>query len=358
MKRPYTVRAATPADLPAQAALFNVCFRKAKDDRTFAWKYLENPDGPAISRVACDERGAVVGGYSYVPRRFLRDGAPVVLMQASDAMTLPEWQGQGIFTGLDDVVCAAAGAAGFPLVWAYSGRLSLKGFLRNGWRHIGDAPLWRRRYRNRRALARLGRAGPVLALAAPVLDVLLGWRDRARLGARAGAPELARLSRFDARADALFAACAPRTGLVGVRSAAWLNWRYVDTPGRRQECFGLSGTDGALRGWVVAELRDGNAFLVDHLAADEAARAALLLAFTALARARGMEEASALLFDHHPAACVLPALGWEPPSHDRPFRDIFPFIVRACRADTDPADFQMTRWHLGDGDRDAEHMSS
>src|SRR5437870_2800762 len=98
----WTVRAAGPGDEAAQAALFNTCFRKDKDAATFAWKYRGNPDGPAIGRVACDGEGRVVGGYSYMPRRFLRDGRPVALMQASDAMTLPEWQGRGIFTGLDD----------------------------------------------------------------------------------------------------------------------------------------------------------------------------------------------------------------------------------------------------------------
>jgi len=361
MKRAFSVRAARPDDLPAQAHLFNVCFRKSKDDTTFDWKYLRNPDGPAISRVACDESGAVVGGYSYVPRRFLHDGRPVLVMQASDAMTLPEWQGQGIFTGLDNLVCAAAGEAGFPAVWAYSGRLSLKGFLRNGWRHVGDAPLLRRRFRSRRSLLRLGRAGPAAAMFAPLLDVGLGWRDRALLkrSAAAGGPyELVRLARFDERVDRLFEACAPASGFVGVRSAAWLNWRYVDTPSRRQECLGLFAPDGTLRGYLVAEFQAGNAFLVDHLAADEAARATLLLAFTLAARARGMEEASALLFDHDPASAALLRIGWERPSRDRPFRDIFPFIVRACRTDA-PADvFRVDRWHLSDGDRDAEHMST
>ncbi len=361
MKRAFSVRAARPEDLSAQAHLFNVCFRKSKDDATFDWKYLRNPDGPAISRVACDESGAVVGSYSYVPRRFLHDGRPLLLMQASDAMTLPEWQGQGIFTGLDNEVCTAAGVAGFPTVWAYSGRLSLKGFLRNGWQHIGDAPLLRRRFRSRRSLLRAGRLGPLAAVFAPLLDVGLGWRHRALLArskAGGGAAELVRLARFDERVDRLFEACAPASGLVGVRSADWLNWRYVDTPSRRQECLGLVAADGALRGYVVAEFQAGHAFLVDHLAADASARATLLLAFTVMAGARGMEEASALLFDHDPASTALRELGWERPSRERPFRDIFPFIVRGCRTDVPPDAFAMHCWHLADGDRDAEHMSS
>jgi hypothetical protein len=302
MTRAWTAREALAGDRPEQARLFNLCFRKDKQVGTFVWKYDENPDGPSVSRVACDPSGRVVGGYSYMPRRFRRDGRPVVLMQASDAMTEPDWRGQGIFTGLDDLVCEASGRAGVPLAFAYSGRQSLNGFLRNGWRLIGHARLWRRRFRTRRSLLRLGRVGPLAA------------------------------------------------------TLAWLNWRYVDTPTGRQECFGLFRGD-ALAGYLVAEFVDGNAFLVDHLARDEAARSELLAGFTGAARARGMEEASALLFDHHPALPALAVLGWRAPLKRRAFRDIFPFIVRPCREDCPPDDLAMERWHLADGDRDAEHMS-
>ncbi len=353
MSRPFAVRRAVPADRAEQARLFNLCFGKDKGPDTFAWKYERNPDGAAISLLACDEDGRVVGGYSYMPRRFLRDGRPVVLWQASDAMTEPAWRGRGIFTGLDDEAAACAGQMGSDWAFAYSGRQSLKGFLRNGWVQLGHAPLYRLLLRSRRALGRLGRAGRLATLAAPLGDLLLAGR-RERLAA--GAATLAPLPRFDASVDALFEAAAPRVGLVGVRDARWLNWRYVDTPSRRQECWALR-RDGALAGYLVTEIRDGLAHLVDHCAADEAARAALLAGFCGLAAARGCDEATALLFAHHPAVPHLRALGYRPPRGTKPFRDIFPYIVRACRADAPAADRALSRWHLADGDRDAEHVS-
>ncbi|HEX5010977.1 MAG TPA: GNAT family N-acetyltransferase [Planctomycetota bacterium] len=357
MTEAWSVRPAGPQDEARQAEIFNVCFRKQKDARTFAWKYRENPDGPAISRVACDTQGAVVGGYSYVPRRFRRDGAPLVLMQASDAMTLPEWQGRGIFTGLDDLVCAEAGRQGVPWAFAYSGRISLKGFLRNGWQLIGHAPVWRLRFRSRRSVDRAGRAAPLLRPMTPLLDVMLGWSAQRRLPAGM-ATEVQRVARFDPDADELSDACVPARGLFGERHAPWLNWRYVDNPTRRQECYALR-RQGRLDGWLVAEFVEGNAFLVDHLARDATARVLLLGGFAAAARERGMDEVTALLFEHHPAVPVLRALGFAR-RHSRPkaFRDMFPFIVRACRPDSPQEDLAIARWHLADGDRDAEHMSA
>lgn len=358
MNRAWTARAALPGDEERQAFLFNTCFRKQKDARTFRWKYRDNPDGPAIGRVACGPDGTVVGGYSYVPRRFRRDGQPLLLMQASDAMTLPEWRGQGIFTGLDDLVCEEAGRRGVPWAFAYSGRQSLKGFLGNGWRLIGHAQVLRLTLRGRPLAARAGRLAPAVRALEPALDVWLGWRARRVLGGAGDDAQVVRLERFDGEADELNEAAAPATGLYGERGAAWLNWRYVDTPSRRQDLLALRA-GGRLRGWLVAEFHAGHAFLVDHLAADAPARATLLLGFARAAQARGVEEATALLCPHHPALPALSALGFRARrSRRREFRDIFPFIVRPCRPDSPPGDLDLRRWHLADGDRDAEHMSA
>lgn len=359
--RGWSHRTATPDDHGDQCRLFNACFGKQKDERTFAWKYDDNPDGPSISRVAVDPAdGHVVGAYSYVPRRYRRDGEPIVLMQASDAMTDVEWRGKGIFTGLDDAVAELTAEVGIPWAFAYSGRLSLKGFLRNGWECLGHAPLWRRSFRSRRPLGRLGRVSVLTVHAAPLVDVALGWSTKALLrDAAADAPaelSVARVERFDERVDALFEEVHPRVGLVGERSARWLNWRYVDNPTQRQELFLLERGD-RLEGYLVAEFVDGHAYLVDHLARDARVAERLVALFVTTAAERGMEEATALHFDHAPIVPALRRWGLRRPRGSKPFRDVFPWIVRACAGHAEEADRAMDRWHLVDGDRDAEHMS-
>lgn len=359
MSPTWTCRPATPDDYAVQAALFNSCFRKQKGADTFRWKYSANPHGAAISRLALDGTGRVVGGYSYVPRRFLRDGRMVTLMQASDAMVAPEARRQGIFTGLDDLVCAEAGRQGVSLAYAYSGRLSYTGFLGNGWRAIGHAWVLRYAFRSARGLGRAGRLAPLLVPFAPLVDRGLRRRDR-RLGGRG--PDLAaltRVQRFDEAFDEFLDASAPAQGLFGLRDPAWLNWRYIDTPERRQECWALRSPDGRrVLAWMALEFVDGNAYLVDHQARDEVQRRAILSAFTVMAHARGMQEATALLFDHHPSVPVLLGLGWRRPRRDKEFRDRFPWIVRVCGDESRASpDLVMERWWLADGDRDAEHIS-
>ncbi|GJM22227.1 MAG: hypothetical protein DHS20C15_21420 [Planctomycetota bacterium] len=357
--RRWTWRDAEPRDLPAQASLFNRCFRKDKQVDTFEWKYRANPHGAALSLVALNEQEEIVGGYSYMPRRFRVNGERVVLMQASDAMVDTSARRQGIFTGLDDLVAERCGEQGVAAAFAYSGRLSYNGFLGNGWRDIGQAPLFRYRFRAERSLRRRGRLGPLLAQAAPLLDASWRKRDAARAARWSAARQLLQpIERFDEGADELFEATVPERGLIGERDAAWLNWRYIDSPGKRQVCFGLPARDGrGLDGWLVAEFVGGHAYLVDHLARHDGVRTALLTAFTALAHERGVHEATALLFEHHPSAAPLRELGYATATRRKLFRDMFPYIVRLCRDDADPSHLDIDRWLLADGDRDAEHMS-
>lgn len=353
-----------PADEQAWSRLFRECFGKDKDAATLRWKYRDNPDGPALSLGAVDGDGAVVGTYAYMPRRFLRDGQPVTLMQASDAMTTAAWRGRGIFTGLDDQVCRLAGEQGVPWAFAYSGRLSYQGFLRNGWELLGYATEYRLPFRARPWLRRRGRLG---AAARPFAFALDGSFERAAarsLASAARAEPCTPIERFDASVDDLFERCSPREGLVGVRSARWLNWRYVDTPSRRQECFGIRRGD-RLAGYVVCEWFGGHGFLVDLLAEDASVRGALLAHFAAESHRRGCEEATALVCEHHPAVPDLRALGFAADRRRKPWRDVFPFIVRRCGrppmgagAAPPEADRDLGRWRLADGDRDAEHMSA
>lgn len=357
-ERTWTWREAGPADREAQCRLFNTCFRKNKQVDTFVWKYEQNPHGPAVSRVALDGSGRVVGAYSYVPRRFRRDGKRIVLMQASDAMVDPDARRQGIFTGLDDVVSEASAALGIPWAFAYSGRLSYNGFLGNGWKDIGKASVYRYRYRSERGLRRMGRVGSLAACAAPLLDLNWSRRDRRRFDSQPS--RLIRMERFERSVDELCEAAIPARGLFGERDAEWLNWRYVDSPSSRQECYILPGQASGelLDGYLVVEFHAGHAFLVDHQARSATARHELLRSFSAMAYQRGVHEATALLFDHNPAAKTLLDLGWQRPEPIKLFRDMFPFIVRACRSDAGPEDEEIGRWHLADGDRDAEHMSA
>jgi hypothetical protein len=188
--------------------------RSASPDE-FDWWFERNPAGPRlISLVRDDGRVAGVSGMSFFRMMLNGDEADVVF--ALDAATHPDYRGRGLWSKLElrnEKVSAAAGA-----------------------------------------VAALGFTNP---LAGPILVGKLGWRDLARLRVWAR-PLVGRarqgggtepLGHFDAEADALYERERRRFANHLMRSAEFLNWRYVESP-RGYRCF-AARSRGRLDGYAV-----------------------------------------------------------------------------------------------------------
>jgi GNAT superfamily N-acetyltransferase len=181
----------------------------------FVWWFERNPAGPGlISLVPDDGRVAGVSGMSFF--RMVLAGEETDVVFALDAATHPDYRGRGLWSKLElwnEEASARAGAA-----------------------------------------AALGFTNPV---AGPILVGKLGWRDltRLRLWARpllVPEPEPAGtepLERFGAETDELYARERARFGNHVVRSADFLNWRYVESP-RGYRCFAVRA-DGRIDGYAI-----------------------------------------------------------------------------------------------------------
>lgn len=181
----------------------------------FDWWFERNPAGPRVISLATDDgRVAGVSGMSFF--RMVLAGEEADAVFALDAATHPDYRGRGLWSQLElrnEELSARAGAA-----------------------------------------AALGFTNPV---AGPILVGKLGWLDLAslRLWARPLVLPVSRergvgeLDRFGAETDELYAKARPGWGNHLVRRAAFLNWRYVDSP-RRYERFALRRA-GRLDGYAV-----------------------------------------------------------------------------------------------------------
>lgn len=274
----------------------------------------------------------------------------MLVAQASDAMVFPEWQRKGIFRRLDDDLSARAAAEGIPFGFAFCGRRSRKGFLANGWKPIAPYRTWTRVLRVARAAYDARRSDGRLRRALLPLEAL-----RAR-GADAGIRRAVEgfedrpVERFGAEIAAL---PPPRRRVVGERDAAYLNWRFLETPRRTHHAFHLLRR-GEIVGFYDVEHDRGRGYLLDARGADaESERGALAAAVLRL-RALGAAAIQTTVMEGSFLDSQVAALGFEPPRD----RDPLPFIVRvfvpsaAADAALDPAS-----WYALDGDRDAEGMS-
>jgi GNAT superfamily N-acetyltransferase len=185
----------------------------------FDWWYEGNPTGPRLlSLVLDDGRVAGASGMSFFRMRLGDEERTVAF--ALDAAMHPDYRGRGLWSLLElhnEAACVRVGAS-----------------------------------------AVLGFPNPV---SRPILVGKLGWRDLAglRIWARLLSPRASQTSfrdgggeaiaRFDEEAEDVYRRASARWGNHLVRSAAYLNWRFVDSP--RPYRILAERRDGRLEGWAV-----------------------------------------------------------------------------------------------------------
>ena len=102
-----------------------------------------------------------------------------------------------------------------------------------------------------------------------------------------------RLTTFDGRFDTLWERACQQYQIVGVRDAAFLNWRYVDSPQQNYEVFALVERSGELAGYIVYFVREAACTIVDLLCIDsEETLDSLLAEFSRLMRREGVGSIS------------------------------------------------------------------
>lgn len=266
-----TIRQAQPGDREGICALFKTVYGRRKRIEEYRWLYERNPSGRHRTWVAVDgETGQVVGARPVFPWRMKIGTEEILASQAGDAMTHPAWRGQGIFTALVMAAWSGLRDEGIPFSYSFSnpGSLSVYNKVKIsdeetvGTHEIGTLCRWVRPLRWEALLARrTGNAwlsAPLGRLADIATDVVthLGHAgDPAGLTVRA-------IDRFDERFNELWATAARPFPVIGVRDAAFLNWRYIDTPHRRHTALAVERGD-TLLGYVVVELLPGSDGIIE-----------------------------------------------------------------------------------------------
>ena len=362
-----------PEARPDQARLFSRCFAKPTGVEALRWRYDANPHGEAVSLVLRDEADHAVCSYAYVPRlavaRVDGQAAEGLIGQQGDVMTDPEWQRQGLARRLVKHCARETAAAGFLMDWGFPNRQSAPVFLKFDWRSVGAI-------RPKRHLLRADARARARRLADGRLAAWLVGRDRRRcararaaLGGLPAGYELRPVERwapFGDRVTELSRAVEARFPFMLRRDAAWMDWRFVDTPSGAHRGHGLFGPDGELAGWVVIQMppgagargfpgASGVGYLVELLCPDEDLVPALVGAGLDLLAGAGASVAEAWSVDgswwqgHLVRAGFLDA---RPENHlyvyTYPLVDEDHPVVRAA-ADA-------STWYLCDGDRDDETM--
>lgn len=220
---------------------------------TWYWQFRDNPAGAGIIRLAVD--GDIMAGqYAVIPTRFSVRGVETPAALSCDTMVSPDYQRQGIFTTLAKDVYDRTEDMGIHLVWGFPNENSHHGFTTKlQWFDIAGLPTYVRPLRlappfqyvlkNRAAGAV---AGALASLAQPFLFAVKKKAPDTRGGLSIG-----KVARADAGFDELWQRNKDRFGVMQVRDAAYLNWRYFgQEPDISYDLFAVR-RDGALIGFIV-----------------------------------------------------------------------------------------------------------
>ena len=207
-----TIRRALPADRPEIIALLAASLEREADPRVeelYSWKHEENAFGASASWVACD--GETIAGFRALMRwEFTRGDELLRCVRAVDTATHPDYQGQGIFTRLTLRGIAELRDEGCGFVFNTPNEQSRPGYLKMGWRVVGQPQVF---FRPRSATAAL----KMLRSRTPAER----WSSPSNLGAPA-AEILSDARGLQALLDSL-----PRVAALRTRhTAETLEWRF------------------------------------------------------------------------------------------------------------------------------------
>lgn len=328
----------------------------------FAWLYREAPD-PAetvfVLRAKDGDGGArVVGTNGVAVRRYQLGDREVRAGIISDLAV--EREHRGLLPALrlvrlvrDFVVSGFGVAYGFPNTKAEGV------MVRAGFRVLGKARRHARVLRHAGYASRLGEregippivvkaaANPVVAkVSGGIFDVARLMLDSGRVARAAKRHRFAWAERFDARFDDLWNAARREYDVIGMRTAAFLAWRYPDC----EIATVVGRTDGTLRAYAVVE-RDPKtraAHLRDVFGHGDALEPLFDLLVPAL-WLRGAASISVRFLGAPRVAELLRARGFEPRDEGRTVVVQIGDAEAVERARVEDA----SRWHLFDVDEDA-----
>ena len=281
VEKNWVVRKYTSQDQEKIVSLLEQIFGLSKQH--FIWIYENNPAGHAHVWLAEDTaRGKIVGSSTFFPWKILVNGAVLVGAQNGNAMTDPEYRGQGIFTSLEMEAKRGLWREGIPITYGFPNEAALPGHRKAGCIEVGLI----------RKLAKPLNMELVLAnwIKNGLLAKSLGFLGNQLLRLFSGDPKrlpdylvCKQIKVFDERFDDFWRKVSRKHTNIVVRDSQYLNWKYCHNPSWERIKFAIYCVEKGeeVLGFMVLHIAATSVVIVDILAVNEPALEVLLEKATA-----------------------------------------------------------------------------
>ena len=246
----YTVREADESDFPGITELFRRQNYGHQEVEWLRWKYLRNPDGKAAMYVAEDSSHKIVGLNVTLPRRFTSAHAGTfIVRQPVDSFVAADMRNKGVYSKLMQLsrMKVTQGRIGFP------NEQSIRFDSQTGTKIIAPIEEWFIPLSAGQLIAK--KPHGLLALLADAFSVAYVslW-----LGRHPNCLVMKPIGRFDRGFEV------DPSLIHGIRSADYLNWRFIDNPMTKHSAYEFFYNDKSV-GYSVHSVEGTAAVLYDFV---------------------------------------------------------------------------------------------
>ena len=334
---------------------------EAADSAYQEWQCQRSPAGAAIGTLAREaETRRLIGQVITIPIRVRLSGKVRIAGLSLDPVIDPAYQRAGVLAGLLGDVFALSAEEGIAFTYGFLGQASYGADMEKaGFKNIGAVPLLLRPLNPERLAMKTAHGHPPAKAASIARRV---WRTAAPVARPEALPglEIAEVDYFDGSFAVFWERVQHRFPVMVVRDPTYLNWRFVDVPGREYTAF-AARSEGEIRGFTVlraAPLGQFSAGLVVDLVVEASAEgraAGRLLIDRAHShfRDQDLDLLASLALRHTDEFRLLRSMGfWVCPK----FLEPRPFRLFVCSHDEEGAasrlSYDLKSWFLTMGDYD------
>jgi hypothetical protein len=316
------------------------------DDRRFHWLYLNSGDKPAQAWLAVDtEQNAICGAAGAFPRRFCSGNDEIVGWVLGDFCLDPQYRSLGPALQLQRACLSVLENGQGAFCYDFPSASMVAVYKRLGFSVAGQMLRLAKPLRVDRKVKEMIQNRAAQRVVASIGNTLLKIASP-----HAKADEVLEIAIQQGTCGEEFTMLAEnqrgRFSVCLQRSAAYLNWRYIENPLARHEII-TARRDGRLVGYVVWTHAGEDASIVDLFGEEDPEMVRHLIAeITALALKRGMMTLSVSMNEAHPWHSLLSELGFR-------LRDSAPIMIIPSKTFAQKIDPQLTGWYLMQGDRDS-----
>lgn len=215
------------------------------------WQYLDNPAGPALVKLAIDQRTRILAGqYVTIPTRFYVAGTSMTASLSVNTLTRKEYRGRGIFTKLAKELFREISQKEISFTFGLPNPNSYHGFVTKlGFVDVGPVPL---------LLFPLDiyslvktKYGTLFAL----LTSPLWWLWKLPKAGEQNQQIVELTTQNVNLIDGFWEKIKNKYPVMQARDAKFMRWRYLEAPTRKYKAFMLR-QDGEILGYVVGRIMD------------------------------------------------------------------------------------------------------